>query len=462
MPTFFKPIPLYCHDFPPFPLSETVEEPSFRRLMQKAQVFSLENDSTIRNRLTHSLEVADVGKSLAHEVGKRLCSLELADSEDADCLVAIVENACLVHDIGNPPFGHFGEKAIQKWFAKNKKSILHVDGEINISVDQESYNDLMLFDGNSQGFRILTKLHAVPDDYNLNLSYSTLLTMLKYPCCNNAEKKEYGLKKIGMFSGEKNTYNKICEKTGHIIGTRYFLVYLMELADDICYCLSDIADGFEKKIVDSRFFKEELRKIIDNLSSNKEEAEEIIEKFIPSGTIKNFSQEFRIPLCESCIQSASKYFADNIQHYLTGKGCDELSAVIKEGLVLKGIKDFARKYIYTNSEVQRIEIAGDYIVKSLLDHYGLLLEMETDDFRYFCNNHTNLPDSNYDYEWRVFNQLSKRMIKAYDFAYKNNTKKKDRYLLEKILRSKLIVDYISGMTDQTALSQYQNFRGIKL
>src|ERR1039458_628827 len=218
---------------------------SFRRLMQKAQVFSLETNSSVRNRLTHSLEVADVGRTLARAVGIRLHKGGVLEATEIEPFQTIVENACLIHDLGNPPFGHFGEAAVKNWFTREGANIVAtLRTEL---IPQEHLADFQNFDGNPQGFRIVTKLHNEIDEYGLNLTAPTLLAAVKYPSVGTPNPKCTFPKKIGAFLTEKTAYEKACELLGHKRGTRYFLAYLMELADDFCYSTADIADGFEKR-----------------------------------------------------------------------------------------------------------------------------------------------------------------------------------------------------------------------
>ena len=158
---------------------------SFRRLMQKAQVFSLESNTSVRNRLTHSLEVADIGRTLARHMGKKLEAKKIATPEDTECMQSIVESACLLHDIGNPAFGHFGEEAIKKWFKENGLKIFaRVNKQPPLHLHDSRLDDFFLFDGNPQGFRIATRLHCDIDHFGLNLTHSSLLASVKYPKFN--------------------------------------------------------------------------------------------------------------------------------------------------------------------------------------------------------------------------------------------------------------------------------------
>lgn len=238
--------------------SRIIYSSSFRRLQQKAQVFSLEPNSSVRTRLTHSLEVSDLGRTLANQIAYRLEKQKKLTKDKILSLVAIVENACLLHDIGNPPFGHFGEAAIRAWAHNSicnsipneiKDQIGIKDSRLNSLI-----NDFKEFDGNPQGFRIVMKLHADYDEYSLNLTYATLLCILKYPRTTGEEKDEGILKKAGYFQTEKEIVEKIYREVGMKLKHRYPFVYIMEAADDIAYCMSDIADGIEKGILTEEEF----------------------------------------------------------------------------------------------------------------------------------------------------------------------------------------------------------------
>ena len=238
---------------------------SFRRLVQKAQVFSLEPNASVRTRLTHSLEVSDLGRSLANKIAYKLANQDQLSVRNIPAFVAIVENACLLHDIGNPPFGHFGETAIRDW--ANKRACNALPSNLASKWDdftlQMLMNDFREFDGNPQGFRTITKLHTERDQYGLNLTYATLLCALKYSRAAGEEKGSGILKKAGYFQSEKALVENMYTELELILHHRYPLTYIMEAADDIAYCMSDIADGIEKHVLSvSDFitlFKEEWK-----------------------------------------------------------------------------------------------------------------------------------------------------------------------------------------------------------
>lgn len=428
--------------------SRIIFSSSFRRLVKKAQVFSLESNTAVRNRLTHSLEVADVGRTIARSVGLELVKIGRIDADDVPRLTSIVENACLMHDIGNPPFGHFGESAIQRWFKELDKN----KDKVKVDLTDDDLNDQINFDGNPQGFRIATRLHCERDEFSLNLTCATLLASIKYPHSQKPDKGHFA-KKIGFFQSESGVYESICSKTGHTPGRRYFLAYLMELADDCCYCLSDIADSFEKKIIS-------LEQYTTAVSALCEEANLDPSSLACLTCAGDFDFRFQvaIPLTKKIIEQSAAFFVENLDKFLDGEA-PPISKSIEAGEYLECLNEFAKKYIYTSLEVERIELSGFHVVTSLLNQFGKLLALERTDFQSFVEGGENHKRGELDFEWRLFNRLSKRMLSAYSFAV--NQLKDDDFgdKLEFTARTRLLVDFISGMTDESAKELHQILTG---
>ena len=224
---------------------------AFRRLADKTQVHPLSENDHVRTRLTHSIEVASVGRSLGTLVGRAVAPKVAHTQVRPDDFGYIVEAACLAHDLGNPPFGHSGEQAISDWFSGNSsaaKGILR-----QLSEDQQ--RDLTKFEGNAQGFRILTNLENRKGNGGLQLSYAVLGTFCKYPCYSNTSKEIYvGWKKYGFLSTERNYFVEMANELGltqirEQAWRRHPPTFLTEAADDICYRVIDLEDGFEVKQV---------------------------------------------------------------------------------------------------------------------------------------------------------------------------------------------------------------------
>lgn len=219
---------------------------AFRRLSDKTQVVPLPRSDYTRQRLTHSLEVSCVGRSLATLVYEQVDpeARKLVAQGDFEAIVAA---ACLAHDIGNPPFGHFGEKAIQDW-ARRLQSDGRLDG---LTAGERA--DLVQFEGNAQSFRVLTRLQMGNRRGGMRLTAATLGALMKYPCSSTEVSKE-GYRKHGYYLDDTELFQEVCEATGmkssssgHII--RHPLAYLSEAADDICYAIIDLEDGCRAGLV---------------------------------------------------------------------------------------------------------------------------------------------------------------------------------------------------------------------
>ncbi len=216
---------------------------AFRRLNHKTQVHPLPENDNIHTRLSHSLEVSSVGRSLGTKVGQRLApelrSIGIEPSDVGD----IVQAACLAHDIGNPPFGHSGEEAIRNWFRANTQR------EILQDLTAAELHEFQYFEGNAQGLRVITKLEYYLFEGGMRLTYATLGTFLKYPWTSDFIYKS-GKKKYGCNLTERESLTEIASELGLIQRSttawcRHPLAYLMEAADDICYALIDLEDGIE-------------------------------------------------------------------------------------------------------------------------------------------------------------------------------------------------------------------------
>ncbi|RKF31929.1 hypothetical protein BCY89_17425 [Sphingobacterium siyangense] len=443
----------------------------FRRLQQKAQVFSLETNSSVRSRLTHSLEVADYGKLIAYKITNSLIEAGNLKSELQIPFVNIVETACLLHDVGNLPFGHFGEAAIQQWFKKHwEKYFKKAIGE-NIQMDEISklMADFIEFDGNPQGFRIVTTLQNPAMGYigyGLNLTKTQLFSFLKYLRTAGEEKGEGIYKKAGFFNSEKHIVDNL-KTTFNRIG-RFPLAYIMEAADDMSYCLSDIEDGVEKGILSIREFFEYLRIEWKKLSSNVSlpfDLDLIIDSESTSYNDKFFF--FKTKVARSLIEVSSKTYVERHSDILNGKVDQLIEKESDADKLLESLKSLSKKHLFRSREAENNELAGHAVIYGLLEKFSLLLSIPRDHFQSlidFKNDSKSIKGKDLDIELRLFNRLPAKYIEAYEYAIHNNpcnfALSHDE--LEWYYRCHLIVDFIAGMTDLYSLNLYKLLHGIKI
>ena len=410
--------------------------------------------------MTHSLEVSDLGRTLANQIAYRLEKQKKLTKDKILSLVAIVENACLLHDIGNPPFGHFGEAAIREWAQNDIRSSVPVEIKDQIE-DKDSLlsnliNDFKEFDGNPQGFRIVTKLHADYDEYSLNLTYATLLCILKYPRTTGEEKDEGILKKAGYFQTEKEIVEKIYREVGMKLKHRYPFVYIMEAADDIAYCMSDIADGIEKGILTEEEFLNEFKKEWRN-SFGEEEIPVIIPQ---KNDLKGFKKDISIPWSKKAMNEAVERFILLDKEIYEGRAESLIANDKAMGRVLETMKNVSRRILYTSFEAESIEITGYAVITGIISKYSSILKMSYKDFKCLINDEKI---KGFDFEKRLFHLVGKRYIQAYKHEVSKNNESEENFLIKEWwLRAHLIIDHISGMTDEFALETYQMFEGIRL
>jgi dGTPase len=443
--------------------SRVVYSPAFRRLAQKAQVFSLESNAAVRNRITHSLEVSDVGRLIAQSVSESLINSGFIEPDFMVPIIYASECACLLHDIGNPPFGHFGEEAIKRWFRDNGKSLYEVslDGSTADHRALQLLADFEQFDGNPQGLRILLRLKRDKDDCSYNLTYTTLLAFLKY-VRGPLDSGRGGLKnKAGFFESERLLVEQMKATIGMDNDSRHPLAYIMEAADDIAYCISDIEDGLEKGIIGYTEFFNELH------ADWEAEAGPGLGFPLgrwPSGT--TYSEQhfygFKISYTQDAIDQACNYFHDQFDEILQGKLVSLFPEKSQEAKAFESLKRFSRRKLFRSRESEDIELAGHQVVLGLLDQFSPLLRCTEVKFNSLIEARDNpkvLKGANLDLEWRLFNRLPGKHMRA----YQDQLNSLDRTLFpEWYLRAHLIVDYISGMTDHYALAQFQLLSGIKI
>lgn len=443
--------------------------PSLRRLQRKTQVFPLELNAAVRSRLTHSLEVSQTARFIAKTILKKLEG-KYHLNELRDAFISTTEMTSLIHDIGNPPFGHFAEVALNSWM-KNKGSkifdnLVKVD-EKNLEFKKMLLNDLCNFDGNAQGIRIITKLQR------LNLSYSQIISMLKYTRGafeskpTKDEKYSYMRKKPGFYYSERDIVFKIKESLNIEDGCRFPLTYIMEAADDISYLNADMEDAVDKKILSFEkvytLIKEECEKM------NETYLLEIVEEFYKKAIEKEsepyqfnlFLTLTRAKLTHALVEHVSQVYVDNHEDIFNGKfdyallEFDENSKYTKAVRVLQNI---SVKHIYNNKDIQTLELKGQKILSTLCENYTPLLELEADEFEKLVHGES----VSCFISQRLIRRLSAKHIVAYkDSIEKLSKEDMTKYKIEEwYYRARLIMDYISGMTDDFALNEYKTLQAL--
>ena len=439
---------------------------SFRRLQDKTQVFSLDRGDFVRTRLTHSLEVSSFAKSLGQacfiEIQNKYSGTDIGVTDlQIDKICCILECAGLIHDIGNPPFGHFGEDTIREWF-RNNLSSLKLDGiEISKIIDERMKNDLLNFEGNAQALRLLTKLHYLVDDNGMHLTYGLLNTIIKYPVSSVGINKKSGNikdKKMGYYYSEEKIFNDITSSTG-AGGNRYPLVYLLEASDDIAYCTADTEDAVKKGLLTYDILLRELNdeesfSVLDT-DEKRKKYEEIVKKLTKcldrakAREIKNPEvnavQNWIIQAQNELINEAKNGFVNNYMSIMDGTFKGEVLTSEKEAgsALIMALRRISVKYIYSAPEITKLELSANTMLCFLLDH--LVPAAVKGESAKSANS----------IEKKYLSLISDNYIRAYNTAAKGADDREKLYL-----RLLLVTDYICGMTDSFAKDLCRKLNGI--
>ncbi|MEN8117910.1 MAG: deoxyguanosinetriphosphate triphosphohydrolase [Bacteroidota bacterium] len=396
----------------------------FRRMQNKTQVFPLPEHIFVHNRLTHSLEVASVGRSLGNLLAAKLAP----DNSFVNEIGTIVSTACLAHDLGNPPFGHSGESAISNFFLKGAAK------EFENQLSEAEWKDFTHFDGNANAFRILTHQFNGKREGGFALTYPTLASIVKYPF----ESVKATKPKFGFFQSDKHNYYKIArhlqiERQSGLEGkfSRHPLVYLVEAADDICYQIMDLEDAFKLGILSYDLVKE----LFLNFYHKNTDKETLIrtENVLKKVTDKNEQISYlRAGVIGKLIYESIGIFESNHDKILNGTFSGSLIDQLKskQAEAMKEVQKVSVSQVYAYRSVVEIEIAGYKIIGTLLEEFvGAVMN----------------PNDSY----------SKKFLSLLPEQYKTN----NEAAYGKIQSA---VDFVSGMTDIFALDLYRKIKGISL
>ncbi len=429
--------------------SKIIFSSAFRRLKNKTQIYPLDSNDFIRTRLTHSLEVATIANELGTRVEKRLIEENKLSPEMKECLGAVLRAASLVHDVGNPPFGHYGEIIIQDFFTEFFREKFRQDTDFyGTTWKLSELYDFKKFEGNAQALRQLKKLQYLRDEHGLNLSFPTLATIMKYPRCSyegNDPDKGVSYKKFGYFQSEEEAYKEIVEKLGlRVEGKvcRHPLVFLLESADDIAYMMADIEDAFKKGILNNEILRGVLIKYL-NLTNEKENeillslGEIEVDRDYPKPwEIK--MQIFRKRMHNFMMDEVIETFMYHYEDIMAGRYERELLEC-SDAVHLKNAFQEILGIIIGDKDVIKLEIAGDRVLRVLLREFtNAVISPKRD-----------MPGTK---EAKLYRLMSSnyRFIKE-RYPYKNP--------LYNELR--LVTDFICGMTDSYALELYHSLNAIK-
>lgn len=399
----------------------------FRRLQNKAQIFPLPGNVFVHNRLTHTLEVSCVGRSLGNLAGGALAAKYPSLPFSSGDLAAIVSAACLAHDLGNPPFGHSGERAISAYFREGEGR----KWEKEVRNEGGRWEDFTTFDGNANTFRLLTHRFVGRRPGGFGLSYSTLAAIVKYPYPSVSSLKAG---KFGFFATEEDTYRQLadclgicCKDAARRIYARHPLVYLVEAADDICYEIMDLEDAFKLRILSLAEVEALLIDFFDEQEGNRlaQKAHAIEDD---NERVAYLRSKVINVLIADCATAFVTHEEEIMKGIFRGSLIEHCSA--RSLAAYRKAEKIAYGRIYTSRDVVDVELAGHRIFAEIIERTMYALEH---------------PDNAYSRTFlsRVSSQYDRKASSTY----------------ERILTT---LDYISGMTDLYALELYRKITGMSL
>lgn len=478
------PIDTYEKDY-----NNIILSASFRRLQDKTQVFPLDKSDFIRTRLTHSIEVSTIAKQLGRMITKNKSEYLQEDFNTSneenrqhigkriDAILTVLSCAGLLHDLGNPPFGHFGEVVIGEWFKDElqKDSFTFNGKPICEILNEQMKQDLMNFEGNAQALRILSKVYNHPQGYDINLTYGVINTLIKYPNNSlNIDKKHRDIKfhKMGYYYAEEKFFKQLCQETGTKIQSTYVrhpLTFLLEAADDIAYATSDLEDAvkkgmftvdqfieyYNKALENEKFTKEKkklyskllLKNLVDRLKEENEQSKRTTESDLIA------FQKWTVYAKNWLMYVVSFSFNKNYKKIMNGNYQDDVFQDGYHEYSIEILKGAMREFVFDSSEIVKLELSAKKILNSLLS-----------DFIYAVINW----DSKYegikptDSQLKLIHIISDNYKTDYQKAVETlefeNTEEIESYKL--YLRFLMVTDFISGMTDSYAKNLYQELNAV--
>ena len=428
---------------------------SFRRLQDKTQVFPLDKSDFIRTRLTHSLEVSSLGKSLGQNIGENILKFRRNSGfvpRMKEDISHILECAGLIHDIGNPPFGHFGEVAIREWFARNLSKLSFRGQAVEDMLSEQMKQDFYHFEGNAQALRLVTKLHYLVDEHGMNLTYALLNTIIKYPVPSTGIRGDSGNikdKKMGYYLADEAVFRRVTEATG-AGNNRHPLTYILEAADDLAYKTADIEDAFVKGFISYYTLERELapleRACPESPFKPLEKLRQLYERGLKKGVgnPESYAVKNWIISVQGFLISCATYgFTSNYDSIMTGTFGQDLFYGTYGERLMELLGDMAYRRVFSSMEIYKMEVAESAILDNLMDKLVRAVLYYDTDVR---------QDT---IDRRVVSFISDNYKNAYRLQAEGKNEAEKLYL-----RLLLVTDYVCGMTDSYAKRLYQEMNGI--
>ena len=432
---------------------------SFRRLQDKTQVFPLDKSDFIRTRLTHSLEVSSFAKSLGQNIGENILLYKKDPGftpRMKEDICSILQCAGLIHDIGNPPFGHFGELAIREWFERNLPALKFHGEPIDQILTERMREDLYHFEGNAQALRLVSKLHFLVDEHGMNLTYALLNTIVKYPVASDEIDPKSGNikdKKLGYYLADAEIFREIQEATG-TNGRRHPLTFILEAADDIAYKTADIEDAFIKGFISYQKLLEELTELqvmYGKSDANAFNPARLLDELYLRGKDKHVEdpEEYAIKnwivrVQGFLINCATYGFTSNYNEIMAGRYEHDLFYHTFAEKLMDMLGDLAFREVFTSDTIYRMEVAEATMIDYLMDRFVSAV-IKYDDKEEKMGT----------LDIRMVSFISSNYKNAYHFQAQGKSDEERLYL-----RLLLVTDYICGMTDSYAKRLYQELKAI--
>lgn len=449
-----------------------------RRLGDKTQVFPRERNESVRNRLTHTHEVTNLARSVANfivhrELGKKIAE-ELGGDENAlrrmrRDIPALLTAISAAHDLGNPPFGHQGENAIRAWIKRHENSLFDCvpSTALNEQHDDEPFSDtfrkdFLLFEGNAQTLRVVTRLQVVDDDLGLNLCYATIAALMKYTVSSDEiapKGRNAALRKVGYFQSEKKIVETARNACGLPHGVRHPLTFIMEACDDVAYSVLDAEDAVKKQIVS---FSDVLSWLRSHQASDEltryvfEHSEFDYQRHRTAGLspaeLNDVSmQKFRVYSINAMMSAVIRAFCDNYEQIMNCAFETDLISASKAARFAEALKEFDSLHAYRNYRVRGLELEGFNVINGLMDFLWRGIT-EREDFSDLSSKRTT-PFASY-----VYSRISENYRRVFEQTSLNRYRTDDPSLPIRYRELQLLTDMVSGMTDEYAVDLYNELR----